>query len=94
MTKAQKFSATFAAVIDGISPALFAIICLLPYFFGVNLPPSPLIFSGSLIITYIVLFFLGVFLGRVSKKNILVYGIKMATAGIVVALLFIFFPTT
>jgi predicted membrane protein (TIGR00267 family) len=93
ITRAQRFSATFAAIIDGVSPALFAVICLLPFFLGFFLPINDYVFISSLIVTYIVLFFLGVFLGNISKKNVIIYGLKMATAGIVVALIFLFIPS-
>ena len=94
ITRAQKFSATFAAVIDGISPALFAVVCLIPFFIGIYIPIGIYSFIGSLLLTYLMLFLLGVFLGKISKKNILIYGLKMATAGVVVALIFLFLPTS
>ncbi|MHA1229590.1 MAG: hypothetical protein ACTSRP_00720 [Candidatus Helarchaeota archaeon] len=93
ITKAQKFSAIFAAIIDGISPALFAIICLIPFFIGFFIDLGYFMFVGSIFLTYLMLFFLGVFLGRISKKNVIIYGLKMATAGVVVALIFMFLPT-
>ncbi|MHA1270756.1 MAG: hypothetical protein ACTSPY_13265 [Candidatus Helarchaeota archaeon] len=93
ITRAQKFSATFAALIDGLSPALFAIVCLLPFFIGFFIPLGYFIFIGSILITYLMLFLLGVFLGKISKKNVIIYGLKMATAGVVVALIFLFLPT-
>ncbi|MBD3226831.1 MAG: hypothetical protein GF329_01480 [Candidatus Lokiarchaeota archaeon] len=93
ITRAQKFSSIFAAFIDGVSPALFALICLLPYFLGFFIQISEYVFIFSIIVTYTVLFFLGVFLGRISKKNIFIYGLKMATAGIVVALILLFIPS-
>ncbi|MHA1693987.1 MAG: hypothetical protein ACTSXT_01910 [Candidatus Helarchaeota archaeon] len=93
ITRAQRFAAIFAAIIDGVSPAIFAVICLIPFFVGFFFPLGYFIFIGSLILTYLMLFLLGTFLGKISKKNILIYGLKMASAGVVVALIFMFLPT-
>jgi len=92
ISRAQRFSAIIASVIDGISPAIFAIVCLIPFFIGFTIDLGYFVFIGSMVLTYLMLFLLGAFLGKISKRNIIFYGLKMATAGFVVALIFMFLP--
>ncbi|MHA1264338.1 MAG: VIT1/CCC1 transporter family protein [Candidatus Helarchaeota archaeon] len=90
MARASRFATIFSALIDGISPALASIIGILPFFFGFGVVDHELfniLFYISLGVNLTMLFFLGMFLGRVSKDNIFFMGFKVLTAGIVITLI-------
>ncbi len=89
---ASTFVTVWAAVVDGLSPALSAFFAVVPFiaaqlgFMGFDSA-----FLGSLILIMATLFLLGAFLGRVSDENIPLNGLRMllvgALTGIVIWLL-------
>ncbi|MFX1450761.1 MAG: VIT1/CCC1 transporter family protein [Promethearchaeota archaeon] len=91
--KARRFASIIAAVVDGVSPAGAALICMIPFFFVLGSDWSAHAFLTSLVMTFIMLFILGIFLGKISKKNLIFSGIKMLCAGFVVMFLSLLFPT-
>ena len=88
MARASKFATIFSALIDGLSPALAAVVGLIPFFFGEGNPGLfNTLFYISIGLNLGVLFLLGMFLGRVSKENVILMGLKVLTAGIVITVL-------
>ena len=86
--KAQRFATLWVALIDGMSPFIIAMISLIPFLltsYG-TIPFFHALYS-SIGMTLVILFLLGVYLGRVSKKNILVSGFKMLLAGLCLTIL-------
>jgi predicted membrane protein (TIGR00267 family) len=85
---ASEFAPALVAFVDGSSPALTAIISLMPFFFTmtglVSIWDSYVI---SLVLTLLTLFALGLYLGRVAEKRMWAYGFQMLAAGIVIAIL-------
>lgn len=86
------------SLIDGLSPALAAVIPLVPFFLaqsGLILVEIGVI--ASFILDFFVLFILGVFLGRVSGENVLLHGLLVVAVGIITSLVIFlsatFFPT-
>ena len=76
---------TNAAVIDGGSPMLTAVISLVPFI--LTLTGIVVIWDAyiiSLILTLATLFSLGLYLGRIAKENILLYGIETVAAGLLI----------
>jgi len=84
--KSYKFAAAFAALVDGISPALAAMIVISPFFF-VN--PGIISFVNafylSITITLIVLTSLGIYLAKISDESMIKYGVQMLIVGILTA---------
>jgi len=80
--RASRFAAIVVSVVDGIAPALAALIVLTPLFFGsyINNPVLSYALAGGLAL--VALFALGMFLGRVSEKNLIGYGFKTLLAGL------------
>jgi len=81
---ASSFVSFYAAVVDGGSPILTAVISLLPFMFVLG----RFIVIGdayilSFILTLITLFTLGMYLGRIAKENVLLYGVQTLAAGII-----------
>ena len=89
--RATRTTSVVVALVDGLSPAVAAFIIIIP------LMMVPFGFIGhqasffvAIFVCMILLFVLGLFLGIVSKKNILSYGAKTLFAGIVTAILMLF----
>jgi len=83
ITDASTFVSFYAALVDGGSPILTALVSLSPFFLVINgLMPIQTAYIVSLVVTLITLFLLGIYLGRTAKENALLYGIQTLIAGI------------
>ncbi|RLG59114.1 hypothetical protein DRN86_04725 [Candidatus Geothermarchaeota archaeon] len=81
--KALEIASLWVAIIDGGSPVVFLLIILSPFFFSIlNLVSLGVAYALSILITFLALFLLGVFIGRISKENLIISGIKMLAAGL------------
>jgi predicted membrane protein (TIGR00267 family) len=86
--RASRFVSLFAAVVDGSAPFVASIPTVVPFYLSlVGLLPIDIAFYASIGAALAILFLLGVFLGKVSKGNLLYSGVKMVVAGLAVALL-------
>jgi len=86
--QASKFVSVFAAIVDGSAPFLASLPSVLPFALSLlGIMSVQMAFQASMGASLTILFLLGVFLGRVSRTNIVYSGIKMVLAGVVVALL-------
>ena len=74
--EANKTTAIVSSLIDGISPMLASLIVI----------GELNAFYGSMILSFISLFILGIFLGGISGKKKLKYGLKMLVVGIIAVL--------
>ena len=85
---ASEFVPAFAAVVDGLSPALTAVVSLVPFILSiVGLLPIWDSYMISLVVTFITLFALGLYLGRVARERMWLYGLQMLAAGVVIAVI-------
>ena len=85
--RASRVAVVVVAVVDGLAPFLAALVVLLPFFFSGLLADIVLTYYASLGMALVVLFALGAFLGKVSKENLIISGVKMIGAGLVSILL-------
>ena len=86
--RSHRFATIFAAVVDGGSPALAAMVVVSPFFivnFGII--SAELAFFACVIITLIILSLLGVYLAKISDESMIKYGIQMLIVGLVTAFL-------
>jgi predicted membrane protein (TIGR00267 family) len=85
--KASYFASVYVAIVDGTAPFLASIIALIPFFMAQTglLPPLIALYI-SLGLIMVMLFLLGIFLGKISKVNLVISGIKMVLAGVAVGL--------
>jgi len=74
---------TISGIWDGLSTILGSIIPITPFFFF----PKEVAITLAVLITTLILFVLGVFIGKISRENILLSGFKMAVAGLLVAII-------
>lgn len=85
--KASKYAAVIISLVDGFSPFLASLIVLIPFFFPELLPNIQWAYYTSLATGLLTLFGLGIFLGNISKQNLLVSGLKTVFAGIIAILI-------
>lgn len=89
--EAAKWDSYFVAAVDGISPFLASAVSISPFFLADILDwDINHIYLSAVILTALILFLLGAFLGRISKENIPRNGLKMLAAGIVTGILVLF----
>jgi len=79
--RASEFATIVVALVNGISPALGAIILVLPYFFVPRIDMEEA-FMASLGLGLLCLFFLGLFLARISHERMIVSGIRLILVGL------------
>ena len=83
---ASEFVPTLAALVDGLSPTLTAMISLVPFIMSMvkilSIWDSYLV---SIILTFGTLFMLGLYLGRIARERMWLYGLQMVAAGVIIA---------
>lgn len=73
------------AMVDGLSPMIVAFIIIIPFFLFSDITIS---YYSSFMISALVLFLLGSFVGDTAGGNKILYGLKMIGAGVIVVFLF------
>lgn len=92
ISDASDFVSVYAAFVDGASPILTAVISIIPFI--LTLMEKLVIWDAyiySFVLTLATLFSLGLYLGRIAKENMVLYGVITLAAGILtvaIALLF------
>lgn len=81
ISHAQKFAVKVLAAVNGLSPVVTAFIPLTPFLFGKYIPINICYYSGFAL-AFLILFGIGLFLGKISRSNLIVSGIKMLAAGV------------
>jgi predicted membrane protein (TIGR00267 family) len=81
--RASRVAAVSVAVVDGLSPFLAALVVLSPFIGSDLFSDVTWAYYTSLAIALIALFSLGLFLGRISRGNVVVFGLKTVMAGVV-----------
>ena len=86
--KSHKFATIFAALIDGISPALAAMLVVSPFFMvNPGIITVETAFFACIVLTLAVLSLLGVYLAKISDESMIRYGVQMLLVGCVTAFL-------
>ncbi|UCH31838.1 MAG: hypothetical protein JSV05_00040 [Candidatus Bathyarchaeota archaeon] len=84
LNDASSFVSFYAAIVDGGSPILTAIISLIPFALALS---SSIVIGDAYILSFILtlatLFTLGIYLGKIAKENMVLYGIQTLAAGII-----------
>nr|MDO8119116.1 VIT1/CCC1 transporter family protein [Candidatus Sigynarchaeota archaeon] len=83
--RAESFATIVASLIDGFSPFAAALIVLIPFYSPGS--PQVVMFIVAIVISLVLLFFLGFYLARLSKVNWLVLGLKMVIMGLLTLLI-------
>ena len=86
--RSHRFATIFAAVVDGASPAIAAMVVISPFFlYNYGFISAIIAFYSCITITLIVLILLGVYLARISDESMIKYGIQMLLVGLITAFL-------
>jgi predicted membrane protein (TIGR00267 family) len=81
--KASRVAVVTVAAIDGLSPFLAALFVLIPFFAAGLFPVITWVYYTSLGMALLALFSLGLFLGHISRGNLILYGVRTVVAGLV-----------
>ena len=81
--KASRFAAVAVSIVDGLSPFFASLVVLIPFFFANLFIHIHYVYYTAIGFALLVLFGLGMFLGKISKQNLLVMGLKTLAAGLV-----------
>jgi predicted membrane protein (TIGR00267 family) len=79
--EASRAAVVIVSVVDGLSPFLAALFVLIPFFMPQLFPTVQMTYITSLALAMVALFGLGAFLGRISRQNIALYGLRTVVAG-------------
>jgi len=84
--KSHRFATFFAAIVDGFSPALAAMIVISPFFLAnFKIISAEMAFFSSISITLLVLVLLGIYLAKISDESMIRYGLQMLAVGLITA---------
>lgn len=81
--RASRVAVIVVSLVDGLSPLVSSLIVLVPFFFASFIANILVSYALSLIVALIILFGLGMFLGRISGRSLVGYGLRTVVAGIV-----------
>lgn len=86
--KSYRYATIFAAIVDGVSPALAAMLVVSPFFL-VRFGFIDVIYAfySSIILTLISLLILGLYLAKISNESMIKYGLQMLFVGFITAIL-------
>lgn len=81
--RASRVAVIVVSLVDGLSPLISSMIVLIPFFFAPLIGNIMISYALSIIVGLIGLFGLGMFLGHISGRNLVSYGLRTIVAGIV-----------
>jgi predicted membrane protein (TIGR00267 family) len=81
--RASRVAVVVVSLVDGLSPFISSLIVLIPFFLAPVISSIVICYALSIVIGLISLFFLGMFLGHISSRSLVGYGMKTVVAGIV-----------
>ena len=79
--RASRFAVVVVSIIDGLAPLLAGSLVMLPFLLAGLWNNVHLSYGASLVVAMVMLFTLGVFLGRVARESWLRSGLRMIAAG-------------
>jgi predicted membrane protein (TIGR00267 family) len=81
--RASRTAVVVVSLVDGLSPLVSSLIVLIPFFFTPLLGGIMVSYGLSIGVAMVALFGLGMFLGQISGRNLLGYGLRTVVAGVV-----------
>jgi predicted membrane protein (TIGR00267 family) len=81
--KASRAAVVTVAAVDGLSPFMAAFVVVLPFFLIPILPSVLYAYYAAIALALLALFGLGIYLGRLSKRSLIMSGLRTAFAGVV-----------
>ncbi len=90
--RAARVAVVVVSLVDGISPLVSSMIVLIPFFIAPLIGNILVSYALSLVVAMISLFGLGMFLGYISERNLVSYGLRTVVAGIVAVVINFLLP--
>ena len=81
--RASRVAVIVVSLVDGLSPLVSSMIVLIPFFFAPLIGNIVISYALSIIVGLIGLFGLGMFLGHISGRSLIGYGLRTIMAGVV-----------
>jgi predicted membrane protein (TIGR00267 family) len=81
--KASRAAVVTVAAVDGLSPFLAALVVVMPFFLAPVLPSVWVAYYTAIGLALLALFALGIYLGTLSKRSLILSGLRTAFAGLV-----------
>jgi predicted membrane protein (TIGR00267 family) len=81
--KASRMAVVLVAAVDGLSPFFAALLVIIPFFLTPLLPSVAYAYYASIGMALLALFSLGVYLGRISRQNVIISGVKTGVVGLI-----------
>jgi len=81
--KASRLAVVIVAAVDGLSPFFAALLVIIPFFLTPLLPSVAYAYYASIGMALLALFALGVYLGRISRENVIISGVKTGIVGVI-----------
>ncbi len=81
--RAARVAVVVVSLVDGLSPLVSSMIVLIPFFITPIFGNILISYALSLIISLLSLFGLGMFLGHISRRSLIGYGMRTVVAGLV-----------
>jgi predicted membrane protein (TIGR00267 family) len=91
--RASRMAVVIVSLVDGLSPFVSSLIVLIPMFLAPLIGNISVSYVLSLVAALISLFGLGMFLGRISGRNLVGYGLRTTVAGVVAIVINALLPT-
>ncbi|GFP28216.1 VIT1/CCC1 transporter family protein, partial [Candidatus Hakubella thermalkaliphila] len=85
--QAMSAAVVVVAIVNGASPFVVAVVAISPFFLLPNYMAIQFSYYASILVSFLMIFFIGIFLGRISRINIYYSGAKMTLAAIVIIVL-------
>ncbi len=82
-SRAARVAVVVVSLVDGLSPLISSLLVLLPFIFAPLIGNILFSYGLALLIGLVSLFGLGMFLGHVSERSLVGYGLRTVIAGIV-----------
>ena len=90
--EASRFASIWTGIVDGVSPTVSAVVCLVPFILSFHgMFPIHLAIQLSIVIGLSLMFLLGAFLGRISDRNVILHGVKTLCVGLVLTSILLIF---
>jgi len=90
--RAARMAVVVVSMVDGLSPLVSSLIVLLPFFVAPLIGSIELSYALALAVSLITLFGLGMFLGHISERSLVGYGLRTVIAGIVAIVIIFILP--
>ena len=91
--RASRIAVIVVSLVDGLSPLVSSLIVLTPFFVASLIGGVAISYVVSMALALICLFGLGMFLGHISGRSLIGYGIRTTIAGVVAIVITRLLPT-